>query len=186
MDSPAATPNLPLPHTWWAVPGRWLCGPFPGDRDPNHAALRIGTLLDAGIRAFINLQDEDETNADGQYFLPYRNLARRLAKERELGELFYLRCPVRDMDVPDARMMAWLLDQINALLAAEHPIYLHCWGGHGRTGTAVGCWLMEHLDDKRQVFQELKRMRQHDPYLGTFRCPQTQDQERFVRRWVRP
>jgi hypothetical protein len=45
---------------------------------------------------------------------------------------------------------------------------------------------MEHLDDKRQVFQELKRMRQHDPYLGTFRCPQTQDQERFVRRWVRP
>ena len=24
------------------------------------------------------------------------------------------------------------------------PVYVHCWGGIGRTGTVVGCWLVRH------------------------------------------
>lgn len=29
-------------------------------------------------------------------------------------------------------------------LAAGQTVYVHCYGGIGRTGTVVGCWLVRH------------------------------------------
>ena len=36
--------------------------------------------------------------------------------------------------------MVAILDSLDTAIADEHTIYLHCWGGIGRTGTVVGCW----------------------------------------------
>ncbi|MFZ5949388.1 MAG: fused DSP-PTPase phosphatase/NAD kinase-like protein [Candidatus Rifleibacteriota bacterium] len=29
-------------------------------------------------------------------------------------------------------------------MAAGKPVYVHCWGGLGRTGVVVGCWSRRH------------------------------------------
>ena len=40
--------------------------------------------------------------------------------------------------------MASILDAIDAALDGGKTVYVHCWGGVGRTGTVVGCWLVRH------------------------------------------
>ena len=33
-----------------------------------------------------------------------------------------------------------IIADIERELAADRPVYVHCWGGVGRTGTVVGWW----------------------------------------------
>jgi hypothetical protein len=35
--------------------------------------------------------------------------------------------------------MTAILDRIDCALEQGHTVYVHCWGGRGRTGTVVGC-----------------------------------------------
>ena len=51
------------------------------------------------------------------------------------------RIPVRDVSVPSKDGMVMILDRIDQALAQQRPVYVHCWGGKGRTGTVVGCYL---------------------------------------------
>jgi protein tyrosine phosphatase len=56
-----------------------------------------------------------------------------------------------------------VLDFIDAELAAERPVYVHCFGGIGRTGTVVGCWMIRHgLASKGDVTRVLARLRLKD------------------------
>jgi protein-tyrosine phosphatase len=51
----------------------------------------------------------------------------------------YVRQSVRDAGVPQGReQMERILATIRDEVAAGRPVYIHCWGGIGRTGTVVG------------------------------------------------
>ena len=58
-------------------------------------------------------------------------------------DVAYHRFPVTDLNVPTADGMRAILDCIDAAIDAGAPVYVHCWGGIGRTGTVVCCWLVE-------------------------------------------
>ena len=51
--------------------------------------------------------------------------------------------PIKDCSVTDDARVLNLARHLVSALARNEIIYLHCWGGHGRTGTVV-C-LMLHL-----------------------------------------
>jgi protein-tyrosine phosphatase len=38
-----------------------------------------------------------------------------------------------------AELMTTILDAIDESMTAGKPVYVHCWGGMGRTGTVIGC-----------------------------------------------
>lgn len=62
--------------------------------------------------------------------------------------LRYLHFCIPDHDVlPDLDLMS-LIDELRHLLAAGEVLYLHCFGGHGRTGT-VACALLQAVLGKR-------------------------------------
>ena len=64
------------------------------------------------------------------------------------------------MGVPTIPHMTRILDEVDGALADGGSVYVHCWGGIGRTGTVVGCWLVRHgLDDGDAVARiaELRR-----------------------------
>ena len=174
----------PFDRTYWVVPDRLLAGCYPGSEDPDEMERKLENLLDVGVRSVISLMEEDETNRSGRPFVSYIDPLRQLARQRNI-EATIKRIPVVDMRVPTRSTMTLILDVLDSALDGRQPVYLHCWGGTGRTGTAVGCFLVRHgLADGEDVFRRLDQLRQagrgcYDP------SPQTEEQRRFVLNWNR-
>ena len=131
--SVANSGNRISPNSYWISPGHFAAGEFPGAKDPVEAARKLRALLSAGIDHFIDLTEPGE-------LVPYAEIAKEEA--RCLGmAVGYERHPVIDLSVPsNPWQMTRILDAIDAAMGDSKTVYLHCWGGVGRTGTVVGCW----------------------------------------------
>lgn len=143
MNMPGQICASPFERSFWVVPGTLLAGCYPGDQKSVEAERKLNAIIGAGIRTFLNLMEPHEKNRAGAEFVPYEPQMKRLAAERGV-ELSIVRMPVRDEDVPSVDFMAEILEAIDDSLRTGKPVYVHCWGGWGRTGTVVGCYLREH------------------------------------------
>ena len=179
-----------VPH-YWLLPEEIAAGPYPGDPDPRHAARKLRGLLERGVRAFVDLTQPGEFSTLG-LIAPYGEALGEAAST--LGTVAaYARFPIRDMGVPTAGEMAGVLDHLDALRGAGVPVYVHCLGGFGRTGTVLGCYLMRHAgallgttDPGRAAAMALERIvLQREAYAMPYawNSPQTNDQFEFVRAW---
>jgi hypothetical protein len=130
---------LARPHAncYWLIPGRVLAGEHPGAIGAAEVPARVDALLDAGIRKFVDLTEEGERPA------PYAETLRGRADALGL-RVDHRRFAIRDLGVPSPALMRMILDAIHDAIAANEPVYVHCWAGVGRTGTVVGCLLREH------------------------------------------
>jgi len=60
--------------------------------------------------------------------------------------------------------MIRILDQIDRGMEQNPAVYLHCWGGRGRTGTVVGCYLARHgMAVGEAALDLLGELRQNEP-----------------------
>lgn len=176
---------VPFPRSYWVVPGRLLAGEYPGSPEAGKARTKIGRLLDAGIRSFLDLTEDGETNWTGQRFVPYEPVVLALARERG-EEATYARHPIPDQGVPTPEELVRILDAVDASLAASRPVYVHCWGGIGRTGTAVAAFLARrHGVSGEEALALLDSLWQDVPKSAFFpESPQTEEQRRAVRRFA--
>jgi len=71
---------------------------------------------------------------------------------------------------------------IDAALAEGNVVYVHCYGGIGRTGTVVGCYLVRHGLSGREALVEIVRLRRDTPD-GFKRSPENDWQEQMVLDW---
>lgn len=174
----------PCNRTYWVVDRLLLAGAYPGRPDPAGHRQRIESLFNAGMRTFINLQEENETNNSGQSFVRYDNELRRIAKERE-QLIAHLRFPIPDGGITSVDRMRCILDAIDLSLSADRPVYVHCFGGMGRTGTTVCCWLLRHgLASSEEILGLLTQLRQADLERASWKAPENTAQENFVLSWV--
>ncbi len=134
---PFARPN----RESYVVPGaRLAAGAYPGTFRGDPATdidAKLRAFLAAGITAFVDLTDPADPLID------YAPRLRELAAEQDV-DVVYDRMTIRDMDVCARAHMRAVLDLIDARLAEGRSVYVHCWGGIGRTGMVVGCWLVRH------------------------------------------
>jgi ADP-ribosyl-[dinitrogen reductase] hydrolase len=174
------TVTLPHPNSY-KVPGtRILAGEYPFTPVPAEARQKLQAHLDAGITCFIDLTEAHELDA-------YEPLLRELGAARGFA-VEYRRLPIVDNDVPTRSRMAEILDAVDAAHAVGHVVYVHCWGGVGRTGTVVGCHLVRHgrsgdeaLEQVGALFATMSQQKTHrHRYTGS---PQTKSQREFVRSW---
>jgi hypothetical protein len=169
----------PTSSSYWVVPDLLLAGAYPGHPDPQEHRERVQSLVSAGIRTFVSLMDPDETNYAGNPFVPYADLARELCPE-----VVCVRHPIRDLSVPTKSEMLKILDEIDLRLKGRTPVYVHCWGGVGRTGTVIGCWLLRHgLAKPSDVLDVLMRIRRQDRERRNRMSPETGEQQKFLRQW---
>ena len=168
---------MPLPKApdcYWVEPGRLMAGEYPGDWTERSARTRLRALIDSGVRTFIDLTEEGELESyDGW-----------LAKEAKAAgvAVAYHRLSIRDLDVPTSDGMRAILDLIESAIAAEAPVYVHCWGGIGRTGTVVCCWLVERGLSGDQALVEIALLRE-GIRKRQIRSPEMDEQQEFVRGW---
>jgi len=169
----------PTSSSYWVVPDLLLAGAYPGSPDTDEHRLKVEAIVGAGIRKFVNLMEPDEANYAGDSFVSYQDLARQLRPE-----IVCVRHQIRDGSIPTVQQMVGILDAIDASVTAGKPVYVHCWGGVGRTGTVVGCWLLRHgLAGPADVLKTLMRLRQQDQERPHRMSPETGEQARFVQQW---
>jgi hypothetical protein len=172
-------PEPPYARSYWAVPGQILAGFYPGDRDPGVAANKLHALLECGVTHVLSLMETTETDHAGRRFEDYRPTLVNLARQRGLA-VGLMSAPILDLSVPSITQMTATLDAMDEVLAGSGVIYLHCWGGRGRTGTVLGCWLARH--GERDPLEKLRHLtapaRSHFPNV-----PETMEQRQFVMTW---
>jgi protein tyrosine phosphatase (PTP) superfamily phosphohydrolase (DUF442 family) len=176
------SPVLPFDRAYWVIPGRLLMGYVPVKPEAGGTDRQVRALLEQGIRTFVNLMHDDEENHDGNIIPGYeRELA---AQAAALGvQARHHRLPIVDVSVPTVEHMRAILDAIDASLAAGDPVYVHCWGGRGRTGTVAGCYLARHgYATGQRALDFVQHLRRTDAkaYASS---PETLRQCRMVREW---
>jgi ADP-ribosyl-[dinitrogen reductase] hydrolase len=167
---------VPIPNAYWLPGTRILAGEYPGSGDAGTTSERLELFLDAGITSFVNLTTEGELE-------PYERHLRRLGASRGI-EVRHHRLPVTDVSVPSPEDMNRILDLIEQEHAAGGTVYVHCWGGIGRTGTVVGCWFVREGLDGNAALARLAQL-----WCTVEKCdwspqsPETNQQRAFVRDW---
>jgi len=175
-------PEKPFARSYWVVPNKLLAGSYPGSRDQRERLEKLDGLLRCGLRYVINLMEEDEKDRSGEDFLAYEPTLQELA--REMGvEVCCERHPIRDGGVPSRETMIAILNNIDGAISHGRPVYVHCWGGVGRTGTVVGCYLARHgMATGLDCLDQIRKLRRNDPtYYRT--SPETDQQRKFTLSW---
>lgn len=180
-------PDAPPGESWWVEEPRLLAGPYPGHATRERAEQKLEAFLDAGITLFVDLTEHGE----GPPLHPYEPLLRRIARQRsraaraagrEAPRIGYVRLPVEDMTAPPAWQLHATLRVIEEALAADEHVYVHCWGGVGRTGTVIAARLVEQGRDGGRAIEDLAALRRRAPRAGR-PSPEAQSQRALVANW---
>lgn len=165
-----------ITNAYWVLPGKLLAGGYPGDTFEASTLRKLHQLRNLGIDSFIDLTEAGEPGLK-----PYAHLlSKKLSKTG--GDIVYERFPVPDMDIPSKKEMIDILKRLDRELAAGRTVYLHCYGGKGRTGTVVGCFLVRHGMEGERALETIAQLRVNMPD-GGLRSPETQAQLDMVCNW---
>ena len=115
---------------------------------------------------FVDLTEEGELEAYDAYCHPAR----------------HVRLPIRDLDIPTIAEMRVIVRTVRDAVDAGEVVYVHCWGGVGRTGTVVGCLLREDGFDETAAADRLRELRKQTERAHRA-SPETAAQRRFVAQW---
>jgi protein-tyrosine phosphatase len=168
LRKPFNTP--PLPNTYWVIPGQLLGGEYPTAETEKETLARLEALIGAGVNCFVNLTRPGEMPA-------YRTQLR--------ADIWYFDLPIVDHGLPADRAH---MRQIQATLAkaldSGRCVYVHCRMGIGRTGTVLGCRLVEQGLSGEAALDELNRAwRQCARAQRWATIPETREQRQFVATW---
>lgn len=116
-------PQAPTNSTNWLVPGYLIIGSHPDDDE-------AFALVNAGVTTFVSLIGEYSTE---QYLK--RKYPQALAAENRPAS--YIHFPITDFHAPNVQKLMALVLELKRRIIERECIFVHCRGGHGRTGTVV-------------------------------------------------
>lgn len=179
-------PPLPIPESYWVVPGLLLAGEYPYSLVEDDGRERLRAFLDAGIRLFVDLTEPRESGRLGA-LEPYAAPLLEEAAARGVA-VRVVRHAVKDMSVPRDGGLERIVEELEGAVARGEPAYVHCWGGIGRTGTAVAAFLSRRLGlTGDEALDLLDTLWQEVPKSAIFpESPQTDEQRRAVRAFAGP
>lgn len=164
--------NRPIDHCYAVIPDRFFAGEYPGARDPAQARQKVEAMVRSGVTAFLDLTESDDPLEPYAQWLP--------------AHVVHERHPIQDVSIPSHHSRTvGVLASIDRHLADGRTVYLHCWGGVGRTGLVVGCWLSSRqgLHGDRALEHLAHLWRQCPKSHRLPRSPETKDQREYVQSW---
>ena len=158
-----------------------FAGEYPGDKDNDRCRAKIGSSF-SYVLHFFDLTEVGELNPYSQYLKNWQT---------------HHRFPIPDTGVPrDTAGVRRLIEEILSLRESVHDehgkIYIHSWGGVGRTGTIVACVYAYLLRGKglsadaiyEQAMKQLAESFARCPKSRYRMIPDNDLQRNFVRRFV--
>ena len=168
-----------IPQHYPIEPGVLYGGEYPGDKMLDVALARLRGLVELGVRTFIDLTSPFD------HMAPYHGLLANLQTETSIT-LRRISMPVPDMGVPDSdETMRAIMSAIRNSMNTAPAVYVHCWGGIGRTGTVAGCWLRECGLDPDTALARVQHLYSTHMAKATRHpeSPQTPGQKDYIRSW---
>lgn len=160
--------DRPIDNCYWVLPGKLLAGEYPRNKDELSSERKLAALSEAGVNVFVDLTETGE-------LAPY---ADSVPADR------HRRFPIRDVSVPSSvELTTAILDAVDEHIERGDLVYVHCWGGVGRTGVIVGCWLARHCGSGQQALCRLAELWRACPKSAYRQTPETPEQTEYVRRW---
>ncbi|CAL5229820.1 g13222 [Coccomyxa viridis] len=182
----------------------------PGDpktheRRTHEGEEQLRRILNAGITTFICLQATScEQNPPQQEMERARLLARaigtppgtqevnglrnqhdRLRSEptRKQTTLHFEHWSIKDFCIPTAEQAREITTDIRTLLESGEKVYMHCFGGAGRSGTLGACLLgdLYRIDAEEALMRIQKAFNTRG---GGGESPETEEQIEFVKRYL--
>ena len=173
------TDNRPMPNSYWVRQGRLAAGEYPSSFDSRESVRKLRTLIASGIDHFIDLTHP----SDG--LRPYHRIAEQEAHSL-CRTVEWERHSIVDLSVPaQPDEMTAILDAIDDALDQGKNVYVHCWGGVGRTGTVIGCWLVRHGLSGEEALAQIADWWSGVEKIGRHpSSPETAEQRAYVREWI--
>ena len=121
--------NGPTHESNWLIPMTSGFGSLCVGSYPESWRGYLSRILNAGLNTFVCLNDEYGTKDHrGDYFEPYAKNNARIPTDR------FIHKKIKDMKTgDDGDLLAVATEVVERIKRGEH-VYLHCAGGHGRTG----------------------------------------------------
>jgi protein-tyrosine phosphatase len=129
----------------------------------------------------INLMEAEEKGHFGEPFVPYEKHLEIMAEKLRI-KVSTTRIAVKDVSVPTSATMKMILDEIDRPVVVGQAVYAHCWGGRGRTGTVVGCYLVRHGLPGMEALERINHLRRNCADASSF-SPETAEQREMVLSW---
>jgi len=167
---------LPILESYWVIPGRFRAGEYPGSMKDDDARNKLCWLLEQSTNLIIDLTEPGEAS-----LRPYAHIFYQEATKIP-QTVIYKRMPLKDFNTPPKAVVREILDTIDFALGDGKNIYLHCYGGKGRTGTVVGCFLVRHGMAGIEALEKILEFRKDLPGRDE-QSPETEGQIRMVLEW---
>jgi protein tyrosine phosphatase len=196
----------PTPESNKVVDGIYA-GAFPGHVNDAFNKIILTRILHSGVTKFVCLQQEYNPSTPKKiwYFTglrPYFTDVEEIVKNKHekfktpIEEVSFEHLPIKDLQIGEDYLVISLAKKLVKEYYNGVKMYIHCWGGHGRTGVLI-C-IMLHLmygldaDDALKYCHAFHRKRECIPYCASpitgihdlVTSPQTEIQFKQVRRII--
>ena len=167
---------IPFERSYWVLPNRFIVGEIPASMKEEETIAKLNGLIRVNVNVVINLMEEDEKNYENKSFYDYAPYLNKHNIETH-------RLPIKDLSIPSIDTMRNILSIVQDSIRQKKIVYLHCWGGVGRTGTAVGCFLLNNsLASKENVLETINYLKRTTS-IDKRQSPETEEQRKFLMDW---
>jgi protein tyrosine phosphatase len=175
---------IPFERSYWVLHNKLLAGEIPSSKTETTKLEKVQGLLNCGISVVINLMEPDEKNFNNEILEDYSKLlcseADKMNKQIEI-----FRFPIKDLSIPNENFMIEILNTIDKSVNNGEKVYVHCWGGVGRTGTVIGCYLIRHGYSLPQNVIDTIIYLKRTTNIAHRDSPETKEQVKYTLNWSR-
>lgn len=158
--------DKPIKNSYCVIPDKVYAGEYAGDK--KNPEQKVRRLEEFGITHIIDLTEKGELQ-------PYTHLLDTYVEHH--------RFPIRDVSVPNSDQDVYeLMKHMESIISDDdNKVYIHCWGGVGRTGTIVACLYEYYGEDYENAIAHLRQSFKDCPKSEWRKTPETKEQLDFVR-----
>ena len=170
MDIPNPTPNCN-----YLLDERIMFGWYPCYTSTGPLSNNVKDILKTGRNVFVNLTSIKERSELYNYIPDVLNV---------VEAPIFINYPIKDVGLPlDIDSYIKLIDLLHLLVVRGDKLYIHCRGGHGRSGIVAACLLIHMGYSNQEALDLVSKAHKTRSYIPDYPCPQTEEQAQFVRQY---